>query len=458
MRYYLRLTEAQHSTLSAHLFPGDGQEAVALLLCGRRNGASRHVFTARQVITIPHEMCSRAVDRITWPTDFLDPLIRASYGRGQAIVKVHSHPTGYRAFSSADNQSDRNLFASIASLIDDDLRHASAIMLPDGSIFGRSAAGDGLGHELSSIMVVGDDLSIWHPTPLRSHDGFTLRNAQALGSGTTALLRSLSVAVVGCSGTGSMVIEQLARLGAGRLVLVDPDGVEEKNLNRILNSGKEDAYLRRPKVQVMAAGIARMGLGQEVEILPMNLAEKEAVLAVAGCDVAFGCMDGVEGRHLLNRLATFYCMPYFDVGVRLDADGRGGIDHMAGAVHYLQPGRSSLQSRGVYTLKEVEAASMRRINPALYERQKREGYLRGVNEDRPAVISVNMFFAALAVQEFLARLHPYRNRPNGEYAYMGANLAEMQLYPEGEGADCEVLKRHVGRGDVDPLLDRPELS
>jgi hypothetical protein len=255
-----------------------------------------------------------------------------------------------------------------------------------------------------------------------------------------------------------MVIEQLARLGAGKLVLVDPDGVEEKNLNRIANAGKEDAYLRRSKVQVMAAGIARMGLGQEVKILQMDLSEREAVLAVAECDVAFGCMDGVEGRHLLNRLATFYCMPYFDVGVRLDADGRGGIDHVAGAVHYLQPGRSSLLSRGVYTLNEVEAASMRRTNPALYEGQRKEGYLRGVNEDRPAVISVNMFFAALAVQEFLARLNPYRNQPNGEYAYVGANLAELELYHEGEGTDCDVLKRHIGRGDVDPLLDRPEPS
>lgn len=458
MRYYLRLTQAQHAMLRAHLFPGDELEAVALLLCGRRNGASRHVFTAREVVPIPHELCSRAVDRITWSTDFLDPLIRLAWGKGQAILKIHSHPTGYRTFSPTDEQSDLSVFASIASLLEDGLPHASAIMLPDGSLFGRAVGRDGPEDELSSIMVVGDDLVFWQPMPLRSHDGFALRHAQALGSGTAAVLRSLSIAVVGCSGTGSVVIEQLARLGVGRLVLVDPEGIEERNLNRILNSGKEDAYLRRPKVAVMATGIARTGLGHEVEILQMNLNDKRAVLAVAECDVVFGCMDGVEGRHLLNRLATFYCLPYFDVGVRLEADGRGGIDHIAGAVHYLQPGRSSLLSRGMYTLKEVEAASIRRTNPVLYERQRKEGYLRGVNDDRPAVISVNMFFAALAVQEFLARLHPYRNRPNGEHAYVGVNLAEMQAHLEGEGVDCEVLRRHVGRGDVDPLLDRPELS
>jgi len=73
-------------------------------------------------------------------------------------------------------------------------------------------------------------------------------------------------------------------------------------------------------------------------------------------------MDGVEGRHLLNRLTTFYLMPYFDVGVRLDADGNGGIERIAGAVHYLQPGLSSLLSREVYNMARVEAEEMRRTD------------------------------------------------------------------------------------------------
>src|SRR6185369_11165143 len=106
--------------------------------------------------------------------------------------------------------------------------------------------------------------------------------------------------------------------------------------------------------------IARMGLGQEVVPLAENLISPEAVMRVAECDLVFGCMDGVEGRHLLNRLATFYTMPYIDVGVRLDADGRGGIDQISGAVHYLQPGKSSLHSRGVYNMDRVNAEEIHR--------------------------------------------------------------------------------------------------
>jgi len=459
MKFTLRMTGSQHATLLAHLFPGDGNEAVALLLCGRRVGAARHVFTVRRVVTVPYEACDRRPDRITWPTDLVDQLLSESYGKGQAIVKVHSHGAGYRRFSPLDDASDQRLFASVTGFLGDNQPHGSLIMFPDGELMGRVLGEDGaVLADIASVLVAGDDLRLWDHSRSATTDGFMLRHAQAFGSGTTSLLRSMSVAVIGCSGTGSIVIEQLARLGIGRLVLIDPDAVEEKNLNRILNSGKEDAYLHRPKVHVIASAIARMGLGQEVVPMVRNLINPDAVRAVAECDVVFGCMDGVEGRHLLNRLATFYNLPYFDVGVRLDADGSGGIERIAGAIHYLQPGRSSLLSRGVYAMGRVDAEELRRIDPDLYRRQVKEGYLRGVEEDRPAVISVNMFFASLMVNEFLARLHPHRNQANAGYAYVGANLSEMQFYPEQEGAACALLQRHVGRGDVEPLLERTVLS
>jgi len=459
MKYSLRMTELQHAALQAHLFPGDGKEAVALLLCGRRNGTGRHVFTARKVVPIPYEVCDRHPDRITWPTELVDMLLSDAYGKEQAIVKVHSHPFEYRRFSDTDTKSDNALFASITGYLGDELPHASVIMLPGGELFGRGVAEDGkIAGPLGLIMVVGNDLKIWNANTASEVGGFALRHAQAFGQGTTSLLRQLSIAIIGCSGTGSIVAEQLARLGVGRLVLVDPDVVEEKNLNRILNAGKEDAYLAQPKAHVIARAIAKMGLNEEVLPIVANLVSVEVVQLVAESDIVIGCMDGAEGRHLLNRLATFYSIPYFDVGVRLDADGEGGIDSISGAVHYLQPGLSSLLSRGAYDMKRVEAEEIRRTDPELYLRRVREGYLRGVDEDRPAVISVNMFFASLAVNELLARLHPFRNSGNEQFAYLGGSLSEMQFYPESETVPCEVLQRHVGRGDVIPLLERPALS
>jgi|HubBroStandDraft_6_1064221.scaffolds.fasta_scaffold14777_1 hypothetical protein len=457
--YALRFTQAQYDVLWTHLLPADGCEAVALALCGRRLGDERHVFVIREIVTVPYSACSvRTPDRVTWPTEMVEPLIRKSYGQGLAIVKFHSHRADYRQFSSVDDQSDELLFTSISSLLGDGLPHASVILLPDGSCIGRVVK-DGIEFEpFRFITVIGDDIVIWSEASEAASPASSKRNRQVFGKGTIARIRALSAAVVGCSGTGSLVVEQLARLGIGRLVLVDPDVVEEKNLNRVLNSGKEDVYLGKPKVFALASAIARMGLGQEVLPLPLNLVTQRAVREVAACDVLFGCTDGAEARHVLNRLATFYSLPYFDVGVRLDADGSGGISNINGAVHYLQPGGSSLLSREVYTMEEVEAEELRRTNPEIYRARRDEGYLRGIDEDRPAVIPVNMFFSALVVQEFLARLHPFRNSPNRSYSILRGNLMEPYLVTEADGEPCSILRRHVGRGDIEPLLERPDLS
>jgi hypothetical protein len=73
----------------------------------------------------------------------VDALLQETHGEGQAIVKVHSHPMDYRRFSSTDDHSDQSLFASVTSLLEDGLRHASAIMLPEGDMIGRVLGEEG---------------------------------------------------------------------------------------------------------------------------------------------------------------------------------------------------------------------------------------------------------------------------------------------------------------------------
>lgn len=455
----LRMSGLHYRALRQHLFPSDGNEAVAVLLCGRRIGVQSHELCAHRIILIPYDACSeRTPLRVSWPTSLLRPHLETAIRRDLAVVKVHSHRGDCRFFSEVDDQSDRELFSSVYGWFDGDHPHASCVMLPDGEMFGRVVSDDGSFHPLRSVAVAGDDFQFWPSGLNGAMPAFIQRHEQIFGRGTTARLRSLSAAVVGCSGTGSPLIEQLVRLGIGHLLLVDPDVVEEKNLNRILHATMDDAKARRPKVEVLAREIDRIGLGTRVTPLRANLVDAQTVKQVAGCDVVFGCMDGAEGRNLLNRLASFYCLPYLDVGVRLEADGMGGVSQVCGGVHYLQPGGSSLISRGVITPDDIEAEALRRTDPAEYERRLKVGYIRGIREDRPAVISVNMHFASMAINEFLARLHPYRDDPNCEYAWTSISLTQMQLYPKPDGVACERLSKYVGRGDMKPLLDMPILS
>jgi hypothetical protein len=241
-------------------------------------------------------------------------------------------------------------------------------------------------------------------------------------------------------------------------VLVDPDHLEEKNLNRVLNSSMEDALAKASKVSVAKAAVERMGLGTHVETFEDNLFTQRAVKAVASCDVIFGCVDTVDARHLLNKISTFYLMPYFDLGVRIDADGHGGVDQVCGSVHYMQPGGSSLFSRGVYNMEQVRAAGLHRSDPKTYQTLLKDGYIKGVREGRPAVVQLNGLIASLAVNELLARLHPYRDDSNRLYATHRLSLSHGIYEHESDGAPCSMMSRNLGRGDVEPLLDWAELS
>ena len=83
----------QHDHLKSFLFPGDGKEAVAILLCGRRDGDRRHRLVVREVHGIPYDDCTvRTPVQVTWPPDYIVPVLERAAAERLSVVKVHSHP------------------------------------------------------------------------------------------------------------------------------------------------------------------------------------------------------------------------------------------------------------------------------------------------------------------------------------------------------------------------------
>jgi hypothetical protein len=465
--YKLRISGRHYGQLRQHLFPGDGNEAIAFALCGRHQRGEEEIYTVHHVELYPHERCLiRRPDRVMWSPPDLVPLLERCRHERLFLLKIHCHPGHWPWFSDVDTESDWELAETLTGWTGRQEPLLSAIMLADGHIFGRAVGEAGQFTDIDYTLVVGDDLQVFRPFDADGNPRGTessvdpevqLRTRQAFGEGTTSILGNLRVGVVGCSGTGSITAELLGRLGVGQLVLIDPDRVEYKNLNRIINSTLRDAEAKSYKVYVLKAAIEAMGTGVAVEAVAQDLHTFEAYHAIAGCDVVFGCMDSVDGRYLLNRIATFFVSAYFDVGVRLNADGAGGVDGVDGRVDFLQPGGSSLLSRGRFTPKQLADAGLARTNPQEYDRQLKEGYVKGVQVESPAVISVNMFYASQAVNELLARLHPFRSYSNSKLAAIELSISGVCLlkYPDGE-PDQE-LSSLVGLGETTPSLRSPLL-
>jgi tRNA A37 threonylcarbamoyladenosine dehydratase len=127
----------------------------------------------------------------------------------------------------------------------------------------------------------------------------------AFTSEMRASLGRMSVCVIGVSGTGSIVAEQLVRLGVGEFILIDFDKLEERNLNRILNSSLAEIGLY--KIEMFANAIRLYRPDCDVVALPRSIATPEAILAACEADLLFSCVDTAEGRHIADRLdaATF---------------------------------------------------------------------------------------------------------------------------------------------------------
>ncbi|KQO26407.1 thiamine biosynthesis protein ThiF [Acidovorax sp. Leaf76] len=448
----LTITTALHQKLHAHLFPGDGLEAAAILLCARTPGP-RVRLLVKEVLLVPHSACKeRRSDYLVWPGAAIEEAIDLAEADGLSLMLTHSHPGGLFGFSRHDDQSDLvtvpGLIQALGGL------HGTAIMTPDGAMLARLYQQDLSPIAIKSVMVAGDDLT-WHWTDRQ----FSPRPT-AFTSEATQELGRLSACVIGVSGTGSLVAEQLARLGFGQVILIDFDKLELRNLNRIVNSTLEDAKVQRPKVFAFADAVTRYR-GEGVAV-PVNasISTREGVLQASQADVMFSCVDTLDARQIADLLGASFLIPLFDVGVSIPtrkAKRGAAIADVCGRIDYVSPGGPTLQERGVYDPASLRAEYLRRSAPDAHTEEMQAGYLRGVAEEAPAVIALNMRAASACVMEFIARAYPFRHESNAAYARTQFSLAanEEEAFPV-ESFQL-ATNPQFARGDLEPLLGLPAL-
>ncbi len=226
----LAMTERRHEAVFNHLFPGDGLEAAAILLCNQGTGKLYQRLIVSDVLCLPHRLSERKESFVSWPFgDYLPPeKINDIDRRGQSIVTIHSHPNGYTRFSGIDDRNDLELFASVCNWFDDSRLNGSAIMLPDRTVKARTVDVHGNFSDMPAVSVVGDNIRIWKSGKQRKQTAYHSKMSQTFGQGTLDLLRTMRVGVVGCSGTGSIIIELLVRNCVKELVIVDNDILKRK--------------------------------------------------------------------------------------------------------------------------------------------------------------------------------------------------------------------------------------
>ena len=120
------------------------------------------------------------------------------------------------------------------------------------------------------------------------------RNIPAITEEEQAVLSTKTVAVTGCGGLGGHIIESLARIGIGRLLLIDCDEFSETNLNRQLFS--KESNLGKRKVEEAKFRVHEINSNIDVEIIDQKIDSSNAEDILKNADIVIDALDNVDGR------------------------------------------------------------------------------------------------------------------------------------------------------------------
>ena len=126
-----------------------------------------------------------------------------------------------------------------------------------------------------------------------------IRNIKAISEEENAVLFDKKVCVIGCGGLGGYIIEILARIGVGNLIVVDGDVFEESNLNRQLFS-KTD-LLGKSKAESAYRRVLEINPEVKVKYIYDFLDESNYSEIINNSDVAVDALDNIKTKKFLQK-------------------------------------------------------------------------------------------------------------------------------------------------------------
>ena len=137
-----------------------------------------------------------------------------------------------------------------------------------------------------------------------------MRYQRSLGTvgwdGQLALLRA-TVGIVGLGGLGGWIVEGLARMGAGRLILIDCDTFSENNLNR--QALCWESNVGQPKTDAAVGRVREINPAVETVAHTVWADDESLPGLLAGAKIAVDALDTMPARFMLQRAAQSMGIP-----------------------------------------------------------------------------------------------------------------------------------------------------
>jgi hypothetical protein len=296
------------------------EEVIGFFFCHRHPLGPRAARLLPRAWVVPAPDCyeRQSAAGLALRQDFHAYLIDRYVSKGLDVVHVHTHPgSSDPDFSGTDDHHEREYARFLARLspraclasgvFNETLERGRFRVWPAGGgdpqplPFTNHWAGVGLTEE----------------SPLPPAEPRFDRQ-KVFGAGAQRALGELRVGLVGCGGIGSVLAEQLARLGVRRWVLIDPDRVDESNLNRLPGATPVMASKGWTKVRYVKGLIRRAWpSGAEVRCLSAGVEGAAAQRQLSRCDVIAVATDNHHSRLLAQEVALRYVRPLLCLGTHV---------------------------------------------------------------------------------------------------------------------------------------------
>ena len=445
------ITDDDHNRVMSHLFPGDGDEHGAVLragisVCGSKLHLTvRHLEFAKFGIDyVPGKYGYRALSPA-----FIHREIIQCRDQQLAYLAIHNHRSDQRvSFSKIDLESHERGYPALRDI---------GKGVPVGAlVFGqRSVAADIWLHDgtrriLGSYRVIGQSIKRYYSSPKvwhKTQDTFD-RQVRMFGSYGQTILQNSKVAVVGLGGVGSLVVEYLARLGVGHMVLIDPDPIEISNLSRVVGATRVDVETQQLKTQIAVKHARETGNEILIDAISEDVAKDSVAKKMRDCDFIFLAADSMRARLVVNALTHQYMIPAVQMGSKIRSNSSDSIDEAMCVVRQLRPGKGCLWCNGLIDTTQLA------IEAKTDEERKDQAY--GTGEPNPSVITLNAVTAAHAVNDFLFDFLDLRSK-NIETAYQHHHFlsgAVRGVIPRRD-TDCRECGGRLGMGDAIELPTIP---
>lgn len=205
-------------------------------------------------------------------------------------------------------------------------------------------------------------------------------------------LKTKTVAVVGSGGLGGYVIEMLARIGLGKLRLIDGDVFECSNLNRQLYATEDN--LGCIKVEEAKKRVAQIHTGVQVIPIHHNITKENGQRLLKGADLVMDCVDNVTTRFIMAEVCHSLNIPLI----------HGAVGGWHGQVMTIMPGDQGLKllyNDHYEALAPIGAAAFIPATVASYQVAEALKYLTGKGT---LLIGKMMVFDLLNNENFVVEL------------------------------------------------------